>query len=36
MAVINENIMIAAVKTVLVGHLFTSGAMRMAPTHWAA
>ena len=32
-AAVNENIIIAADKTVLVGHLFTSGAMRIAPTH---
>lgn len=29
----NENIIIAADRTVLVGHFFTSGAMRIAPTH---
>ena len=35
-AVITANIVMPIDSTVLVGHLFTKGAMRMAPTHWAA
>ena len=34
--VIKPNRRIAAVKTVLVGHFLINGAIRMAPTHWAA